>query len=119
MLFIIENGLLAQYIFGEFPEDVLIAIKESTSRIFCHTKVLLHIDVEVLQHLRTHFCHAFIYLLLHFALQLFKSLIDFFFATTLLVYFPDTRFYIKRICLPQHFVAGTKHIIEEFELSRE
>jgi hypothetical protein len=52
--------------------------------------VLLHIDVEILQYLRTHFCHAFVYLFLHLVLQLLESLIDFLFAATLLVDFPDT-----------------------------
>ena len=119
MLLVIEDSLLAQHIFGEFPKNVFITIKECTCVVFRHAKMLLHIDIEIFQYLRVHFCHAFVYLLLHFALQLFKSLIDFLFATTLLVNLPDAWFYIKRICLPQHFVAGPKHIIEEFELSRE
>ena len=48
---VIENSLLAENVFSQFPEDMLITIEESCGVVACHAKMLLHIDVEVLQHL--------------------------------------------------------------------
>ena len=51
VIVVIENSLLAENVFRQFPENMLITIEESCGVVACHTKMLLHIDVEVLQHL--------------------------------------------------------------------
>ena len=51
VLLVIKYGLFAQHVFGEFPEDVLIAIEKDARIIASHAQMFLHIDVEVLQHL--------------------------------------------------------------------
>ena len=98
---------------------MVVAVEERTRAVAGHAKVLLHVDVELLQHLRAHLLHALLNLLLHVGLQLLEGTVDFSLRAALLVDLPDARLDVDGVCLAQHLVAGTKHIVEELELRAE
>ena len=78
--------------------------------------MLLHVDVEMLNHLLPHLIHPLVYLFLHVRLQTAEGCINLLLTAALLINLPDAALNVYIVSLAQYLVACPKHIVEELEL---
>ena len=116
MTVVVKHSLRGKHKFGQFPEDMLIAVEESSRLVLASAEMLLHVDVEMLHHLGSHLVHPLVYLLLHVGLKTLEGRVYLFLTAALLIYLPDAVFDVDIVGLAKHLVTGSKHVVEEFEL---